>query len=210
MRNPKNAAPLCVLLALTGRQFPVYKRHTGTDLGTLMLARRAFVIAALALLATPYAHAAPPVANDPLAIVNAIYARVTAGKGDEGGGFVTLEKPARAKYLSKSLAALWNKAEARTPKGEVGPVDFDPVTNSQDPDVKSFTATAEKLDAALATIAVALTSSSAQQPRKHAEDNTIRYDFVRDGGHWKIDDIRGAVDGEPWSVRQMLTDSLKN
>ncbi|UZE47100.1 DUF3828 domain-containing protein [Rhodopseudomonas sp. P2A-2r] len=173
-----------------------------------MLARRAFVVAALALLATPSAHAAP-VANDPLAIVNAIYARVTAGKGDEGGGFVTLEKPARAKYLSKSLAALWNKAEARTPKGEVGPVDFDPVTNSQNPDVKSFTATAEKLDAALATVAVALTSSSAQEPRKHAEDNTIRYDFVRDGGHWKIDDIRGAVDGEAWSVRQLLTDSLK-
>ncbi|HEY8332450.1 MAG TPA: DUF3828 domain-containing protein [Tardiphaga sp.] len=172
-----------------------------------MLARRALVIAAFALLATPPAYAAPPVANDPLAIVNAIYARVTAGKGDQGGGFVTLEKPARAKYLSKSLAALWNKAEARTPKGEVGPVDFDPVTNSQDPDVRSFTATAEKLDAALATIAVKLTGSGV--PRKHAPDEIVRYDFVRDGGHWKIDDIRGAVDSEAWSVRQLLTDSLK-
>jgi hypothetical protein len=26
----------------------------------------------------------------------------------------------------------------------------------------------------------------------------------------KIDDIRGASDGEPWSIRGMLTDSLKH
>jgi hypothetical protein len=176
-----------------------------------MLARRTFVIAVLAGFATPSAFAAPPpAANDPQAIINAIYTRVTAGKGDEGGGFVTLGKPARAKYLSKALAALWNKAEARTPKGDTGPVDFDPVTNSQDPDVKSFAATVEKLDDASATIAVTLTSSGAREPRKHAIDNIIRYDFVRDGGHWKIDDIRGAVDGEPWSIRSILGNSLKS
>lgn len=174
-----------------------------------MLARRAFVVAVLALVAAPACLAAPPpVANDPLAIVNAIYTRITASHGSEDGGFVTLEKPARAKYMSKSLAALWNKAEARTTKGDVGPVDFDPVTNSQDADVRSFTATAEKLDAATATIAVKLTGSG--EPRKHAPDEIVRYDFVRDGGHWKIDDIRGAVDGEAWSVRQLLTNSLKN
>eukprot|EP01035_Chromulina_nebulosa_P033478 gene33478-biopygen21664 len=173
-----------------------------------MLARRAFVVAALALCAARSGFAAP-VANDPLAIVSAIYTRITASKGSEDGGFVTQEKAARAKYLSKSLAALWARAEARTARGDVGPVDFDPVTNSQDPDVRYFTATAEKSDAALATIAVTLTSSSAREPRKHAVDDVIRYDFVRDGGHWKIDDIRGAVDGEAWSVRALLAASLK-
>jgi hypothetical protein len=76
--------------------------------------------------------------NDPTAILTAIYTRVTKGKGDSGGGFVIENKAAKAKYLSKELIALWAKADAHTPKGDVGPIDFDPVTNSQDSDVKSF------------------------------------------------------------------------
>ena len=46
-------------------------------------------------------------------------------------------------------------------------------------------------------------------PRKPA-DRTIRYELARDGAEWKIDDIKGASDGEPWSIRGMLTASLKN
>jgi hypothetical protein len=30
------------------------------------------------------------------------------------------------------MIALWAKADAPTPKGDVGPIDFDPVTNSQE------------------------------------------------------------------------------
>jgi len=30
-----------------------------------------------------------------------------------------------------------------------------------------------------------------------------------EAGQWKIDDIKGAVDGSPWSVRALLVDSLK-
>ena len=115
---------------------------------------------------------------------------------------------AKAKYLSKALVALWAKADAHTPKGDVGPVDFDPVTNSQEPDVKSFNAVAEKLDADKATIAVTIPGRGA--PRAKPADRVLRYDFVRDAGKWKIDDISGASDGEPWSIRGMLTDSLKN
>ena len=32
----------------------------------------------------------------------------------------------------------------------------------------------------------------------------------RDATEWKIDNIKGASDGEPWSVPQMLTESLKS
>jgi hypothetical protein len=38
----------------------------------------------------------------------------------------------------------------------------------------------------------------------------LRYDLVRDGGHWKIDDIRGANDGKPWSMRAKLNWELKH
>src|SRR5262249_38409301 len=112
------------------------------------------------------------------------------------------------KYLSKSLIALWAKSEAHTPEGDVV-IDFDPITNSQDPSVKAFAVTSEKLDSGTATIAVKMTTGYAR-PSAIPADDVIRYDFVRDGGHWKIDDIRGSVDGKPWSLRALLTRSLKN
>jgi hypothetical protein len=160
-----------------------------------------FVAVARGALADP-----PP--DDPVAIINSIYARAAQGKGDGGGAFIIENRTAKAKYLSKSLIAQWAKADAYTPKGDVGPVDFDPVTNSQEPDVKSFAVSPERSDAATAVIAVTVTGHDA--PRANAADAVIRYNFVRDGGHWKIDDISGADDGKPWSLRGMLSDSLKN
>src|ERR1700710_1843024 len=106
-----------------------------------MISRRSLISTGLAAVLACSSHrafAAPPSPNDPLAIVNAIYARAAKGKGNGGGAFIIENKAAKAKYLSKSLVDLWAKADAHTPKGDVGPVDFDPVTNSQEPDVKSF------------------------------------------------------------------------
>jgi hypothetical protein len=177
-----------------------------------MITRRALILlAAAGLLAgavSPDARAAPPVADDPLAIVNAIYARAAKGKGDGGGAFIIENKAAKAKYLSRSLVDLWAKADAHTAKGDVGPVDFDPITNSQEPDVKSFKAVVKKREPEKATIAVTLTGRGAKPPK--AADRTVRYDFVRDAGLWKIDDIRSASDGDPWSIRGLLESSLKN
>jgi hypothetical protein len=178
---------------------------------TAMLTRRTLVLTGLiGMLAANderAARAEPPSANDPVAIVTAIYTRAAKGKGDSGGGFVIESKAAKAKYLSRSLIELWAKADAHTPKGDVGPVDFDPVTNSQDPDVKSFKVEAEKLETDKAVIAVTITGRNTP-PRKGA-DQVVRYAFVHEGDKWKIDDIKGASDGEPWSIRAMLEDSLK-
>lgn len=147
-------------------------------------------------------------ADDPTAILTAIYTRVTKGKGDGGGTFVIDGKAARAKYLSNSLATLWNKADARTRKGDGAPVGFDPITNSQDPDVKSFKVAAEKQEADKATMTVTIEAHQ-RDTRANAADKTIRYNFVREAGQLKIDDIKGAVDGNPWSVRALLVDSFK-
>jgi hypothetical protein len=136
-----------------------------------MVARRSLIFAATAmLLGSTFANPAFAT-DDPVAIVNAIYARVAKGKGD----------------------------------GD--PLGFDPVTNSQDPDVKSFKVVVEKAGADKATVAVTLTAH--HSPRKNRADDVVRYDFVREGGGWKIDDFRGAVDGKPWSVRQLLVNYLK-
>jgi len=176
-----------------------------------MLTRRTLVLTGLiGMLAANderAARAEPPSANDPVAIVTAIYTRAAKGKGDGGGGFVIENKAAKAKYLSRSLIELWAKADAHTPKGDVGPVDFDPVTNSQDPDVKSFKVEAEKLETDKAVIAV--TIAGRNTPPRRGADQVVRYAFVHEGDKWKIDDIKGASDGEPWSIRAMLEDSLK-
>jgi hypothetical protein len=172
---------------------------------TLMITRRALVLTGATVLAAAVScpvPAAPPSPNDPVAIINAIYAR------DGGGAFIIENQAAKAKYLSKALIELWAKADAHTPKGDVGPVDFDPVTNSQEPNVKSFKLVPEKLEADKAVVAVTISGRGA--PRPKSVDNTIRYNLVRDDGQWKIDDIGGASDGEAWSIRSMLTDSLKN
>jgi hypothetical protein len=170
-----------------------------------MLTRRALVLSGLSATIVA-AHAETPAGGDPVAIVTAIYTRAAKGKGTDGGGFVYENKAAKAKYLSKSLIELWAKADAHTPKGDVGPVDFDPVSNSQDPDIKGFKVNAEKLEADKATIAASLTSGHG---KRKAGDEIVRYDFVREAGGWKIDDIKGKADGEPWSIRDMLTTSLK-
>jgi copper(I)-binding protein len=83
-----------------------------------MITRRALISTGLACLfagATARAvFAEPASAGDPLAIVTAIYTRAAKGKGNGGGGFVIENKAAKAKYLSKSLIALWAKADAHT------------------------------------------------------------------------------------------------
>jgi hypothetical protein len=175
-----------------------------------MVTRRKLILSGAAgLLAATLPRAALAAPDDPVGIVTAIYTRTSRGKGDNGGGFVIENKAAKAKYLSKSLVALWTKADGRTPKGDVGPIDFDPVTNSQDPDVKSFKVVAEKQEADKAMVAVTIESHQ-REARANAADKTIRYDFVHEAGQWKIDDIKGAVDGGPWSVRALLLHSLKH
>ncbi|MBU6464524.1 MAG: DUF3828 domain-containing protein [Bradyrhizobium sp.] len=176
-----------------------------------MITRRALISTAIAGLMAGYieraALAEPAVSNDPVTILTAIYTRAAKGKGDGGAAFVIENKAAKTKYLSKSLIALWAKADAHTPKGDVGPVDFDPVTNSQEPDVKSFKVTPDKIEADKAAVAVTITGHS---PRKTPADEVVRYDFVREGGSWKIDNIKGSADGEAWSIRGMLEESLKD
>ena len=174
-----------------------------------MIDRRTLISTGLAGLfaaTTAPALAEPASPADPVAILTAIYARVAKGNGDGGGAFVIENKAAKAKYLSKSLIALWAKADAHTPKGDVGPIDFDPVTNSQDPDVKSFKVAAEKLEADKAAVAVTI---SGHTPRKTPADEVVHYDFAREGNAWKIDDIKGSDDGQAWSIRGMLEESLK-
>ena len=156
-----------------------------------MVTRRKLILsgtAAVLAVTLPYPAFA---ADDPAGILTAIYTRVAKGKGMAAG----------------ERGRSCRRERGGGGKGDGGPVGFDPVTNSQDPDVKSFKVVAEKQEADKAVIAV--TIDSHQGPPPKPADRIIRYEFVREPGGWKIDEIKGAVDGEAWSLRAIITDFLK-
>lgn len=143
-------------------------------------------------------------ASDPAAFVSEIYRRASAGKGDSGGQFLWLTRKARREAFTARTSGLWSRAEAATPKGDAGPMEFDPVTASQDPSLERATVRVETSGPDRATVAATLVGPGYKPP-----GNVVRYDLVREGGAWRIDDIRGAIDAEPWSVRAILQASLK-
>jgi hypothetical protein len=169
----------------------------------------AVLLPLLLLALSRRADAAPPAApkpadGSPAAFVTSVYTIVASGAGDQGGQFFWLEAKDRAKGFSKSLAELWTKADRLQAKNGdgVGAIDWDPVTASQDPLVKSFTVKVERQDGKSATVAVTLVDPRGK--RRVPADEVVRWDLVKEGGAWKVDDLRGTVDGSPWSVRASL------
>ncbi|MGZ3411675.1 MAG: DUF3828 domain-containing protein [Xanthobacteraceae bacterium] len=147
--------------------------------------------------------AAPADPNDPVGKLTAVYNRALK---DVDGRVVTLPlgKDFREQQFSASLVELWTQADAK-PKisdEEGGAIDFDPVTNSQGLTVKSFTIATEKEDDSSAALAVTIKT---EVPRESPAENIIKYDFVREGGRWKIDNISSVSEGKPWSLKGVLT-----
>ena len=102
------------------------------------IGRLVVVAAALLALAAPALAAAARDPADPRAPVAALYAI-------EKSGQAPLATPAqRAAALTRGLAAMWDKAEARARRGGEAAIDFDVVTNSQGAEVKSFSLTIER------------------------------------------------------------------
>ena len=157
--------------------------------------RRGFVAACVATVLGHGATAAAK-APDPVAFITAIYRAAVKGEGPSW-----IEKSERPRYLSKSLVALWAKADRKS-AGDGAVIDFDLVTSTNGLTLTGFSLAAEKRDEKAATIAVTLVYKEGNPEPK---PTMVRYDLVREDGQWKIDEIRGGG----WSARDMLTLSLK-
>ncbi len=141
--------------------------------------------------------------DDPAVPIAAIYER--ASGGGRGGQFVWLKRADRARWLSRDLARQWNKAAAKTAKGDQAPPGFDPVSNSQDGGVRAPKVTVRRRDTGSALVSVSFVGWG-EAPKRQ----TVLYDMVWQGSvlgkkHWAIDDIRGTIDGKDWSIRQIVT-----
>jgi hypothetical protein len=167
-----------------------------------MLSRRLLLASALSTLVTPALAQGP----DPATIVKSIYA-----KRDRYGAAASLQaartdaRPA----LSKSFAALWKRSDDATPEGDETPPGFDVASNSQGMDVTSAAVSVERRTATRATVVARLTAGAPFLRHSPAE-NVVRYDFVREHGAWKIDDVRGTIDPKPWSLRAIFLEVLKS
>jgi len=163
--------------------------------------RLLLVATALLGLAAPALAAATRDPADPRTPVAALYAI-------EKTGHAPLATPAqRAAALTRGLAAMWDKAEARGRRGGDAAIDFDVVTNSQGAEVNSYalavTARATNRATVVATI------DPGDWRRRSARENAITFSLLRQNGRWRVDDVSGVAEPNAWSLRDMLAHALK-
>ncbi len=128
--------------------------------------------------------------NSPADVTTAIYHIYAGPKGDYQAG--NLDDKRVVVHLSKSLRAALKAMDARSKKLNEPILDFDPVTDSQDPQVEKLTIAPEGDAAAVATFY--------SGDVKHL----VRYSFVREGDAWKVDDISGGAGDDKWDLRDII------
>ncbi|HVL73963.1 MAG TPA: DUF3828 domain-containing protein [Beijerinckiaceae bacterium] len=141
--------------------------------------RRHLLAALAALLATP----APAQPADPVAVVRGFYRE---GAGDH--------QPFSRRLAALYQAALENSSVREIP---VAGLDFDPAINGQDtePDTyrsARFAVASQRGDRA--TVTATFRNGGPQE---------IRFDLVREGGRWLVDEIR-SLKGERWVWSELL------
>jgi uncharacterized protein DUF3828 len=162
------------------------------------------LLAALAFMAT--ASPASAQTREPEQIVKSLYE--AAMKGKQGAAFGL--NPGDRRLLTKSLKTLWDKADKKTnPKGdEVGAIDFDMVTMSQDPDIASYQLKTQNSDDQHATVTATFVIGPSRVDK--GQKVVVNYDFLRESGVWKIDNVRSSIDKKPWTLRENLQINLRN
>lgn len=149
--------------------------------------------------ATPTAAAptttTPALVVEPRDVVAAIYKSAVATVRKKGES--PIEDPAiRAKYFSKSFDVALTAAETRAAHDGKPPFDFDPISAAQDAELQKVTIKTGVLEPGKASVSASFLN--------HGQSTVVSYDFVKEDGAWKVDDIKGTTEKEAWSVRKIL------
>jgi hypothetical protein len=139
-----------------------------------------FIVVSLFLFNLPEAHAenSPPAATSPTRVVTDLY-HAHKGKADP------LRYPDSKKllgaYFEKSLLSLYLKDQAQA-QGEIGKLNFDPLYDAQDVEIKDFAVALLSKDKDLARVAASF---------KNMGTNTkIMFLLINTGQGWRITDIK--------------------
>ncbi|MFZ0209463.1 MAG: hypothetical protein WAL59_25695 [Roseiarcus sp.] len=153
--------------------------------------RKRFLLLLL-VAAVPSIAAAEPSPTD---VVTGLY-RIYAGpKGDYQAGSIEDKRIAVlfTTSLRKALAAM----NARSRKANEPILDFDPVTDSQDPQVERLSIAAESDSVVAATFFRGETR------------HVVRFVFKPEGDASKIDDISGGSAADAWDLRRIIAPGKK-
>ena len=137
----------------------------------------------------------PAVIEEPRDIVDALYKSAVASLRKRGES--PFESPTiRAKYFSKSFDVAITAAETKAAHDKDVFLDFDPISASQDAELQKVTIKTGVLEPGKASVAASFLN--------RGQPTVVTYDFVKEEGAWKIDDIKGTTEKEAWSVRKIL------
>ena len=159
---------------------------------------------ALAQVAAPTASAptktTPAVVVEPRDIVDAIYKSAVSTLRKRGESPFQ-DAAIRAKYFSKSFDVAITAAETKAAHDKDVVLDFDPISASQDAELQKVTIKTGVLEPGKASVAASFTNRGLP--------TVVTYDFVKEEGAWKVDDIKGTTEKEAWSVRKILHNSAR-
>ena len=161
-----------------------------------MIRLRAAAAMILLLMVAP-AAAQDKEASTPADILSGIYRQAVKGKPD-----AWMEPGQRGKYVSKSLAALWAKVDAKPPQdGDEGAFDFHITTDTNSEDLGNFEVMPKSQSATAAVVAVKIIY---RKPYR-GPSPVVTYYLINENGQWRIDNIRG----KDWDLREILKLWLK-
>ena len=119
-----------------------------------------------------------PVVSFPETVVRELY---RVHRNGNGHVFEKQGRKHQQKYFDQKLAALIWKNLSETPEGEVGNIDFDPLFNAQDTQIKNFRVGASTMKGNAATVPVTFMNF----------DQRVRLVFhlVNTKGGWRVSNI---------------------
>lgn len=171
-----------------------------------MLGRLAAASACIAFVWSPViaqtAKTAAPKSTMPLAVeeprdvVAKIYELARSGLQKKRPESPFFMRSVRETYFSKGFDLLITASETKAVHDGDAALDFDPVSASQDAEIQKVTLKTELLEPGKAVVSANFSN--------HGQPTVVTYDFVKEDGLWKINDIKGTNEKEAWSVRKIL------
>ena len=159
---------------------------------------RRFFFIALAVVPSSAVWAA----FSPKEIVEAVYAGDNSVNWDDR----LAKAMGRKRPFSQAFNAALRAAEAKSRKTQEPWLDFDPISNSQDPSIHGLVISATSESGDKTTIRAEFRHA----PGRSGRTTRVFYDFTRENGVWLLDNIRGGVVGEKdsnWSLHKMAAEA---
>jgi hypothetical protein len=136
-------------------------------------------------------------ARGPAALITEVYGAAGPSGHYQQPLAIFVEARLREQYLSKGLRAALAEMDKRTPEGDIPNLDFDVVSDSQDPDVHDLKIATES-ETPEKTVVVADFKS-----HDDTERTVLRYDLVQEDGAWKINNVEASGKNH-WRISDII------